>query len=437
MNDLTDNNSIELTIYGVTSEGRGVGRLDGMAVFVAGALPGERVRACVTSRKKRYATGHTVEVLEPAAGRAVPSCPYYDTCGGCSLQHTDYQTELELKRQIVSQNLLRLGGQEIDVPLPLAAASAQAYRNRAVFHYDGRQLGYYNESSHRLTPVDSCELLLPPLNRLLSQMREALPAAGLPELRAVAMRCSADGARLLLTFICRRPGVAEWLAAALMPAVPGLTGIWENSGPPIYGQYGETWRLLQGEEKLSDSVGPVRLALSPGSFLQVNPGQTTVLYDLIRRFAGLDGSQSVLDLYSGVGSIALYLSGRARLVWGVESYGPAVADAAANAALNAAANCRFFAARAEDILPRWAAQGRRFDVAVLDPPRAGCDRRLLQAVGEMAPPRLVYVSCAPATLARDLKALTELGYVTEQLQPVDMFPRTCHVETVCLLTHKG
>ena len=166
----------------------------------------------------------------------------------------------------------------------------------------------------------------------------------------------------------------------------------------------------------------------------MNHGQALVLYDMVRSFAGLDGSQSVLDLYSGVGSIALYLAASARRVTGVESYGPAVADALAAAALNGIDNCRFQEGRAEDILPGWAISGRRFDVAVLDPPRAGCDKRLLAALTRISPQHLVYVSCAPATLARDLRILCDQGYTIKKLQPIDMFPRTHHIETAILMT---
>ena len=427
----------ELTVDGVTSDGRGVGRLQGLAVFVEGALPGERVLARITGRKKNYALARTLRVLEASPGRAEPSCPWYDVCGGCSLQHADYQTELEIKRLILQQSLRRLAGQELEVPLPLPSPTPLHYRNRAVLHYDGTSLGFYNERSHQPVPVASCQLLRPELNDLLALVRDTLPASGLPELRGAALRCSADGQRLLLTFIChKRQGRLSAVAEELMRKQPKLISVWENDGPPVYSVYGEKWRLLAGAEKLRDQIGPVAVDLSPASFLQVNPGQTTALYDLVRGFAGLDGSQRVLDLYSGVGSIALYLAGSARQVWGVESYAPAAADAADNAALNGADNCRFETGRAEDILPRWAQQGRRFDRAVLDPPRAGCDKRLLDAVARMAPPRLVCVSCAPATLARDLAVLRSCGYAVEKLQPADMFPRTCHVETVCCLYHQ-
>ena len=168
----------------------------------------------------------------------------------------------------------------------------------------------------------------------------------------------------------------------------------------------------------------------------MNPAQTLVLYDLVRRFSGLDGSQSVLDLYCGVGSIALYLAPFAKRVVGVESYAPAVSDAMANTVLNGYDNCRFYCGRAEDVLSRWAANGYGFEVAVLDPPRAGCDKRLLDTLTEIAPPRLIYVSCNPATLARDLKILTEQDYQVEDLQPVDMFPRTHHLEVAVSLSHK-
>ena len=429
----------ELDIDGVTSEGKGVGRADGLAVFVAGALPGERVSARIFARKKSFAEAGLVQVLEPAPGRAVPSCPCYAGCGGCSLQHADYQTELQLKQQIVRQSLLRLGAQEIDVPLPLAAEQPWGYRNRAVFHYQGGLLGFYDESSRQMTPLESCDLLMPALNELLRLTQKTLFACKdeLPGLRAVALRCDSTGGRKLATFICDRSlPVLDSISEELCTNAEGLVSVWECSGPQVYGAYGEKWRLLRGCSKLRDNVGPVLLDLSPASFLQVNPVQTIVLYDLVRDFAALTGKEKVLDLYSGVGSIALYLAPFAAQVRGVESYAPAVDDAKANAVLNGAENCCFYCGRAEDVLPRWAASGIDFDVAILDPPRAGCDRRLLDAVAAIAPPRLVYVSCSPATLARDLRILTASGYTVDKLQPVDMFSRTCHCECAVSMSKK-
>ena len=431
MDKISRGDLIELDIDGVTSDGRGVGRADGLAVFVAGALPGEYVAARICARKKNFAEASLVQVLEPAPGRAVPSCPYYASCGGCSLQHADYKAELQLKQQIVQQSLRRLGAQDIDVPLPLAAEEPWGYRNRAVFHYEGGQLGFYDESSRQMTPLESCDLLMPALNELLLQAQKTLFAhkEELPGLRAVALRCDSTGGRKLVTFICDRSlPVLESISEELVTKAEGLVSVWECSGRQIYGAYGDKWRLLHGSGKLRDNIGPVRLDLSPASFLQVNPKQSIVLYDLVRGFAGLSGKEKVLDLYSGVGSIALYLAPHAWQVRGVESYAPAVDDAKANAVLNGADNCSFYCGRAEDILPRWAESGLDFDVAVLDPPRAGCDRRLLDAVAAIAPPRLVYVSCSPATLARDLKILTAYGYTVDKLQPVDMFSRTCHCE---------
>lgn len=438
MADKRSKELVELSIDGITSEGCGVGRLDGMAVFVAGALPGERVLARMVAAKKSFALAVCERVLSAAPGRRVPSCPDYERCGGCSLQHADYRTELELKQRIVQQSLRRLGGQEIEIPLPLAAAQPAFYRNRAVIHYKDGRLGFFNENSHSVTPRMSCELLMPALNDLWDLSQRILSGFGhVKDLRALGLRCDATGERLLLTFICDRSiSRLTDIAKALSAADNRLVSVWENSGPPVYGVYGAGWTLIRGQSKLRDSIGPVRLDLSPGSFLQVNPAQTLVLYETVRRYACLSGSENVLDLYSGVGSISLYLAPFAGQIRGVESYAPAVADATANAALNGAANCRFYCGKAEDILPCWAAKGCDFDVVVLDPPRAGCDKRLLDAVVRIAPPRLIYVSCNPATLSRDLKILTGRGYLIEHLQPVDMFPRTHHVETVVLMSRK-
>ncbi|MBO7667716.1 MAG: class I SAM-dependent RNA methyltransferase [Firmicutes bacterium] len=298
MTDKRSEDIAEITIDGVTSEGWGVGRMDGLAVFVSGALPGERVRARIVARKKRFALAETERVLSSVPGRVKPSCPDYDSCGGCSLQHADYRTELELKRRIVQQSLRRLGGQEIETPLPLAAAQPAFYRNRAVLHYKDGLLGFYNENSHSVTPRDDCELLMPALNELLARLQAAISDRGtIHGLRGVGLRCDESGERLLLSFICDRSiSILTDVAESLSAVEPRLVSVWENSGPPVYGVYGADWRLLTGQSRLRDHIGPVRLDLSPGSFLQVNPVQTVVLYDLVRSYACLSGSENVLDI---------------------------------------------------------------------------------------------------------------------------------------------
>ena len=434
--------NIELEIDGISSQGQGVGRYQGLALFVAGALPGERVRAQVTRQRKNYAQARLIELLRPAPGRTEPACPAYACCGGCSLLHADYQLELELKRRILEQSLSRLAGLNLKIPLPLASQPHRHYRNRVVLHYHQGRLGFYDSASHSLSSgglPDDCLLPHQSLLRLTALARRTLSSyeKELRGLRGLALRCNSEAAELMLSFLCDRPlPVLPRLTEALTQSEPSLRSVWQNSGPPAYGVYGAGWRLLSGREKLSDSIGNIKIELSPASFCQVNPTQTLQLYQAVRDFAAPKGSRTLLDLYSGVGCIALHLAARAQQVIGVESYGPAVADAEHNAGLNHIANCSFIKGEAEDVLPRLAAQGQEADTVVLDPPRSGCAPALLHALARVGPERVVYVSCDPATLARDLSLLATLGYETRQVRPVDMFPCTAHLETVVLLVKK-
>jgi 23S rRNA (uracil1939-C5)-methyltransferase len=223
------------------------------------------------------------------------------------------------------------------------------------------------------------------------------------------------------------------LAARLMEQEPRLVSVWANWGRPVYGIYGDTWRKLGGLDKLPDSLGAPRLLISPGAFTQINAAQAQSLYGRVAHYAALSGEEAVLDAYSGVGAIALRLAARAHTVVGLEEYAPAVADAQANAELNGLGNCRFLAGLVEEALPRLIEQGFAAQVAVVDPPRSGCAPSALQALAALKPRRLIYVSCDPATLARDARLLTELGYTPREAQPVDMFPHTGHVEAVMLL----
>ena len=439
---MAENACISLHIDGIGSEAFGVGRWQGMAVFVPGAFPGEDVKVRLCQVKKNYARATLLEVLTPSPNRIGPDCIHTAACGGCAFRHVTYDAELRMKQQMVAQSLHRVGGIEMEVPLPLASSSPNCYRNRANLHVertDGLRVGFYNSGTHRLCELNRCLLLRPALQDLLSLLQEELPryAEGLSSLRDLSIRCNGKEDQLQLTFVTGRPlPEVKRIAESLRLREPRLTSIWECSGPAVYGVYGKRWRHIDGLPYLEEELGSLRLQLSPASFLQVNLEQTLRLYDTVRDFAGLTGEESLLDLFSGVGSIALFLAAFAREVRAVESNEAAVSDAIRNARLNKIENCRFLCGAAEDVLPRLVANGLEVDVAVLDPPRAGCERRLLDAVVGAKPRRIVYVSCDAATLARDLRYLQELGYFLQRIQPVDMFSRTRHVETVCLLLRK-
>lgn len=429
---------MELEISGVSAEGEGVGRLEGKAVFVPGALPGELVTARLLQNQKSMARAALTQVLRPHPQRRQPLCPWYAQCGGCALQHADYDLQLELKQQIVAQTLRRIGGIECETPLPWPSPNILSYRNRATFHavsdVNGVRLGFYAPNSRRLCPVDDCLLLRPPLRDLLGLVQERLRGRSLPGLREVVLRCNNGGDELLLTLVSDHHLLPlKQVALDLCAAEPRLSAMWECSGPPAYGVYGRQWRLLAGAERLRDQSGSLRLELSPAAFTQVNPEQGLALYQLVQDWAAVDKSQTVLDLYSGAGAIALFLAASAGRVIGVESHAPAVADAGRNAQLNQIYNCQFMADSVERALPRLAVRGVSPAVIVADPPRAGCEPSAIRAILSLSPQRLIYVSCAPATLARDLRLLVSGGYEPTRVQPLDMFSQTSQVETVVLL----
>lgn len=435
---------IEIEISGVGAQAEGVGRWQGMAVFVPGALPGERVTARVTQAKKSFARAALLDVRVAHAQRLRPACPLSSSCGGCDLQHAAYPLQLALKRQIVAQALARIGHISCPVSPVLPAARQTHYRSRVVLHCaragSGLTAGFFQAGSHQVQPLaGDCLLMRPALRELLQALLPRLnaAAAALTGLRALALRCNSSEDALLLTLITDAPlALPDSLICGMLAAQPRLCGIWQCSGTPVYGAYGGDWRLLAGTGRLPEQLGAIRLMLSPASFTQVHAEQTLTMYDTIRRFAALSGKETLFDLYSGVGGVALTLAAGAARVVGVESYAPAAADAAANAARNQITNCSFRAQTAEAALPALAAQGIRPDVVVLDPPRAGCAPPVLAAVLAAAPQRIVYASCDPATLARDLKTLTAANYTPTHIQPIDMFPQTQHVE-VCVKLEKS
>ena len=433
---------IELDITGLTAKGDGLGRHNGLAVFVPGALPGERVRAGLEQVKKNYARAMLTEILRQSGDRVLPACPFFAKCGGCVLQHLAYKEQLVWKRRWLKDALLRVGGLKAEVLPAIGAKRQTGYRDRAQLHcawQNGRlKLGFFAHGSHELTKGASCLLLRPLLTRIARLLTELPPhtAELLAPLRHAALRCDSRGEQAMLTLVgeMEQPGQKLLaLAAGLMEREPRLVSVWANRGKAVYGIYGANWCKLAGAEKLPDSMGDLRLSVSPGAFTQINSPQARMLYEGVAHYAALSGCETVLDAYSGVGSVALYLADKALFVTGVEEYAPAVADAVANAKLNGITNCRFTAGRAEDVLPRLKAKGFCARVAVVDPPRAGCAAPALKALAEIKPKRIVYVSCDPATLARDARQLALSGYTLTQAQPLDMFPHTGHVEAIALL----
>ena len=435
-----------LVIDGYASDGAGVARLDGMVVFVQGGIRGEAGDVRLTHVGRSALWGRVEEVVNPSPARIFPRCLHYTKCGGCQFRHMNYAEELEAKRIRVEDALRRLGGAEIHVSAILGAEQVDRYRNKAQFPVaKGPRIGFYRPRSHDVIDVDDCLLQGEAAARLRGAVKEWMAEYSIPAynertftglVRHVYVRTNRAGRSLCCLLVNGRgvPREAE-LVRALRRAEPNLAGIVlgvnEKHNNVILG---DSYRTLWGEDFLSDTLCGLTFRLSVPSFYQVNPAQTEVLYGKALEFAGLTGAETVLDLYCGIGTISLVMARKAGMVWGAEVVPQAVDDAIANAQRNHIENARFLCADAGEAARYLEGEGVRPDVVCVDPPRKGLAEDVVDTIAAMAPERIVYVSCDPATLARDVARFAPLGYAPVQAVAVDLFPRTAHVETVVLMS---
>ena len=437
-----------LVIDGYASDGAGVARLDGMVVFVQGGIRGEACDVRLTHVGRSALWGRVEEVVNPSPARIFPRCLHYTKCGGCQFRHMNYAEELEAKRIRVEDALRRLGGAEIHVSAILGAEQVDRYRNKAQFPVaKGPRIGFYRPRSHDVIDVDDCLLQGEAAARLRGAVKEWMAEYSIPAynertftglVRHVYVRTNRAGRSLCCLLVNGRgvPREAE-LVRALRRAEPNLAGIVlgvnEKHNNVILG---DSYRTLWGEDFLSDTLCGLTFRLSVPSFYQVNPAQTEVLYGKALEFAGLTGAETVLDLYCGIGTISLVMARKAGMVWGAEVVPQAVDDAIANARRNHIENARFLCADAGEAARYLEGEGVRPDVVCVDPPRKGLAEDVVDTIADMGPERVVYVSCDPGTLGRDVKRFAGRGYTLKKAVAVDMFPRTAHVETVVLLSRE-
>ena len=435
-----------LVIDGYASDGAGVARLDGMVVFVQGGIRGEACDVRLTHVGRSALWGRVEEVVNPSPARIFPRCLHYTKCGGCQFRHMNYAEELEAKRIRVEDALRRLGGAEIHVSAILGAEQVDRYRNKAQFPVaKGPRIGFYRPRSHDVIDVDDCLLQGEAAARLRGAVKEWMAEYSIPAynertftglVRHVYVRTNRAGRSLCCLLVNGRgvPREVE-LVRALRRAEPNLAGIVlgvnEKHNNVILG---DSYRTLWGEDFLSDTLCGLTFRLSVPSFYQVNPAQTEVLYGKALEFAGLTGAETVLDLYCGIGTISLVMARTAGMVWGAEVVPQAVDDAIANARRNHIENARFLCADAGEAARYLEGEGVRPDVVCVDPPRKGLAEDVVDTIADMGPERVVYVSCDPGTLGRDVKRFAGRGYTLKKAVAVDMFPRTAHVETVVLLS---
>ncbi len=473
---------LDLAIDGYSNEGEGVGHVDRFAVFVPGALAGEEVTVCVEQVKGSYARARLERVLRASPDRVDPACLLYGECGGCQLLHLSYSAQLEMKRQRVVDALERIGKLDhVTVHPVIGMSEPWRYRNKAQYTVgiqDGQVVaGYLAQSTHRVVPADDCAIQHELNPRVAGGVRQLAAAFGLSVydersqagfLKNIIVKNAFATGQVMVVLVtngARFPGgqarsrqFAERIAGqfpeirSVVQVVADAAGDMQHAArgtsrrrKTSVGSYEGNTIILWGEPAIVDVLDGLKFRISATSFYQVNPSQTVTLYRKAVEYAHLTGSERVLDGYSGVGTVSLFMARATREVYGIESVWSAVHDARANAGLNAITNTRFVEGRVERVLPALLHDGITFDVAVMDPPRAGCDREALLALAGEATesdgtralggvPRIVYISCNPSTLARDLAILSGLGYRTVEVQPVDMFPHTHHVETVVLMS---
>lgn len=444
--------SYEIDITRLGTGGEGIGRYEGFTVFVPYALPGERVRARIDLVKKQYATAVLEEVIQPSPDRVKPLCPVYDRCGGCQLQHLSYEGELREKRQQVQDAIERIGHLKDVLILPtLGAQSPWHYRNKMQFPVAavGKHkvaMGCFAAATHQVIDVKNCVIQKDQNNLIAGVVRQWMKDFKIPAynedlrtgiVRHVMGRVGVHTGEImvcLVTAVDQVPHMKD-LVRMLRSQIPGLTSVVQNVNTRHTNVIlGPKTRLIYGKNTIHDSIGPLTFHISAQSFFQVNSEQAQRLYETALDFADLKGGETVVDVYCGTGTITLFLAKKAKEVFGIEIVAPAIRDAVRNAKDNHVKNTQFILGDAVYKLPELIRNGIRPDVIVLDPPRAGCGEPVLAAIAQSKPKRVVYVSCNPATLARDLAYLDEHGYKTEKVQPVDMFSRTHHVETVVLMS---
>lgn len=443
------NSEIELEIESLSAEGSGVGHCDGLAVFVAGGVPGDKLLVHIIKAKKNYAIGKIVRCIRASTERIESDCPVFPRCGGCAFRTMTYETEAAEKKRRVEEAFRRLSHMDIACEEILTGAPAR-YRNKAqypvaVSERGEIQIGFYAPRTRRVIDCTDCRLqpaefreIAEIFRTFLQEFRISVYDAenGKGLVRHLYLRKGYASGEIMVCVVLNGKVLphSEVLIERLCALNPHITSIVLNHNTQktavILGAEGT---VLWGAPQITDTLCGVSVRLSPLSFYQVNHDMAERLYRKAAEFAALTGGETVLDLYCGTGTIGLSMASRAKRIIGAEIVPAAVADARENARRNGISNAEFFCGDAKDAAARFREEGVAPDVVILDPPRKGCDEEVLRTVSEMQPQKIVYVSCDPATLARDAARLVELGYRTDRLCAADLFPRTHHVESVALM----
>lgn len=447
------NEFIDVVFEDLTHEGNGVAKVEGYPLFVPNCLPGEKAKIKVIKVNKGYGFGRLIELYEKSPERVEPDCPIYKECGGCQLQHLSYPGQLKAKHKQVEEVLKRIGKLEDVIVHPvLGMEEPWRYRNKAQVPVGEREggliAGFFQKRSHDIIDMEACLIQQEKNDKVIQNVKRICEKYGVRAyneqthkgtLRHIMARYGMKTGEIMVVLITRTVDLPNknQIIQEIIDSNPDIKSIVQNINLKRTNViFGDDTNVLWGDEFIYDYIGNIKFAISARSFYQVNPEQTKVLYDQALKYADLNGKETVIDAYCGIGTISLFLAQKAQKVYGVEIVPEAIEDANRNAKLNGIENVEFTVGEAEKVIPKWYEDGVKADVLVVDPPRKGCDETLLQTIIEMKPEKVVYVSCNPATLARDLRILVDGGYKTAEVQPVDMFPQTMHCEAVALLVRE-
>lgn len=454
MNEIPVQKNMDYTIKidNLGYEGEGVGRINNFTVFVPDALPGEEAEIKIVKVNKNFAFGKLLKIIIPSQDRTEPLCSL-KRCGGCQLMHLSYEAQLEFKKKRVEDSIERIGKlKDITIHDTIGMKNPLRYRNKAQFPVgmkDGKiVIGFYAPRSHEVIDTPSCMIQDEVSDRCIEVIRKWAEdydisvydeSSGKGLLRHIMVRKAYRTGEVMVVLVTNGYDIPyiKNLIDMLEREIPGLKSVVQNiNREETNVVLGADNRTIYGSGRITDYIGDLKFQISPLSFFQVNPVQTEALYNKALEYAALEGYETVIDAYCGTGTISLFLARKAGKVYGVEVVEPAIIDARENAAENNISNVEFIVGESEKVIPELYSKGVKADVIVVDPPRKGCGEELLRTIAAMKPERVVYVSCDPGTLARDLKYLSENGFRVVEIQPVDMFPVTAHVECVVGMQRK-
>lgn len=451
---IKENQTFPLTIKRLGINGEGVGYFKRQVVFVPGALPGEEVVVETTKIHPKFAEAKIKNIRKKSPYRVQPPCPVYEECGGCQLQHLRYDIQLKEKRDIVIQALERhtkLPVESLDIRDTIGMEDPWNYRNKSQFQVGKKDekvlAGLYGLNSHRLIHIDHCAVQHPKTTKATGKVRKILEKLNVPIynertkkgiVRTIVTRVGVQTGELQIVLITTKKELPhkDQIVAEIKKRMPEVKSIVQNiNGEKTSLIFGKETIALEGREYIQESLGDLSFELSARTFFQLNPEQTIKLYDEVKKAASLKGKEKVVDAYCGVGTIGLWVADQAAEIRGMDVIRESIDDAKKNAARHGIKHAHYVTGKAEEVFPKWAKEGWKPDVVIVDPPRTGLDGGLLRSLLKSQPKKIVYVSCNPSTLAKDIAVLSE-QYQVKYIQPVDMFPQTAHVECCALITSK-